>query len=273
MHPILFQFNTPFGPLTIYTYGILVATGVLLGLWYARRRAPSLGLDPDRVWNLGIYMVLVALVVAKIWLVAIYAPYYWEHPREIFALSTIQSGGTFYGGVLGAIVVLALYTYFQKIPLLPLMDTYAAALPLGHAIGRLGCFAAGCCYGKQTWLPWGFTFTNPIAAQLVGTPLGVPLHPTQLYEAAAELMNFVFLIWLGRRQRFAGQIFGAYLMLYGVERGLLEFLRGDPDRTLMFNGALSLMQVVSILMVLVGALLWYRGLKQEQQPEPVAARR
>lgn len=258
MHPILIQA----GPITIYSYGVLVATGVMLGLWYARQQAPKAGLNPDRVWNLGVYMVLSALLVAKLWLIASDLPYYIAHPKQIVGLSTLQSGGVFYGGVLGAAIVIVLYTRFYRMPLLPLTDTFAAAVPLGHAIGRMGCFMAGCCYGKPTTLPWGVTFTNPIAARLVGTPLGIPLHPTELYEAALESLNFVLLIWLGRRQKFAGQIFGAYLMLYGVERGLLEFLRGDPGRTLMFNGAVSIMQVVSVVMIATGGYLWWRGLKK-----------
>jgi phosphatidylglycerol:prolipoprotein diacylglycerol transferase len=258
MHPILFQR----GPITIYTYGVLVATGVLLALWYSRRQAPHFGLDPDRVWNVGIYGVLSGLIVAKLWLISLYAGYYWQHPREIFALSTLQSGGTFYGGVIGALAVLLIYNRFAKVPLLPLMDTFAVGLPLGHAIGRLGCFFAGCCYGKPTWLPWAVTFTNPTAAELVGTPLGVPLHPTQLYEAFAESVNFVLLYLLSRQRRLPGQIFGAYLMLYGAERGSIEFVRGDPDRTMMFHGAFSLMQVVSVVMLFAGAWLWFRGVKQ-----------
>jgi phosphatidylglycerol:prolipoprotein diacylglycerol transferase len=267
MHPILFQR----GPITIYTYGVLVATGVLLALWYSRRQALAFGLDPDRVWNIGIYGVLAGLIVAKLWLIALYAGYYWQHPREIFALSTLQSGGTFYGGALGALAVLFIYTRFAKVPLLALMDTFAVGIPLGHAIGRLGCYFAGCCYGKPTWLPWGVTFNNPTAAELVGTPLGVPLHPTQLYESFAECMNFLLLYFLSRQRRFSGQIIGAYLMLYGAERGSIEFLRGDPDRTMMFNGAFSLMQVVSLGMLIAGAWLWFRGMKQ--QPVHAHARR
>jgi len=262
MHPILFQY----GAITIYSYGVLVAFGVLLGLWYARRQAPRAGLDPDRVWNLGIYMVLTALLVAKLWLIAIYLPYYLEHPREVFSIGIIQSGGTFYGGVLGAIVLVLVYSYRAKMSILALLDTYSAALPLGHAIGRVGCFMAGCCYGKPTTLPWGVTFNNPIAAQLVGTPVGVPLHPTQLYEAAAEVCNFLVLVWLGKRQRFVGEMLGTYLLLYGFERGSLEFLRGDPDRTLMFHGAVSLMQVVSIAFICIGSYLWWRG-SHKQLPQ------
>ena len=256
MHPVLFHI----GPVTIYTYGVLVAFGVLLGLWYSRQHAPAAGLDPDRVWNLGIYMTLVALLGAKLWLVALYAPYYWAHPREMLALSTLQSGGTFYGGLIAALLFAVPYTRRYKIPFLPLVDTYAPGLALGHAIGRLGCFAAGCCWGKPTWLPWGVPFTNPTAAELVGTPLGIPLHPTQLYEAVAEFVNFLVLVSLGRRQRFTGQLFGTYLLLYGVERGSIEFVRGDPERTLLFHGAFSLMQVVSLLMILLGAWVWWRGL-------------
>jgi len=257
MHPILFQA----GPLTIYTYGVLVAAGVLAGLWYARRQAPHAGLDPEKVWNLGIYMVLAALLLAKVWLVLASWDYYKSNWRMIFSLETFQSGGTFYGGIVGAVLTILLYTHFQKMPLLAVMDTLGAALPLGHAIGRLGCFAAGCCYGKPTSLPWGVTFTSPTAELLAGTPLGVHLHPTQLYEAGVEFLNFLFLIWLGRRQRFAGQIIGSYFILYGAERGTIEFFRGDPGRTLLFHSSVSLMQLVSVGLILAGAFLWWRGLR------------
>jgi phosphatidylglycerol---prolipoprotein diacylglyceryl transferase len=267
MLPILFRL----GPLTIYTYGVLVTVGVIGALWYARRQAPRAGLNPERVWNLGIYMVLVALILAKIWLVVTAWGYYKVNLRAIFSIQTIQSGGTFYGGIIGAIATIVLYTYFQKMPLLPVLDTFAAAVPLGHAIGRLGCFAAGCCFGKPTALPWGIRFTNPAAEQLAGTPLGIPLHPTQLYEAGAEFFNFLLLVWIGRRQRFAGQIIGAYFMLYGLERGVIEFFRGDPGRTMMLHDTVSLMQIVSILLVLAGAFLWWRGLRGAAPIPPAAS--
>ena len=275
MHPILGAVPTPWGEVTIYSYGVLVAIGVLLALFYARHFGRQTGIDPDRVWNLGIYMVLAALILAKVWIVVVEGDYYWQHPREIFARGTLQSGGTFYGGLIGAIIVLVLYRYFQRIPFLPYADAYAAGLPLGHAIGRLGCFAAGCCYGKPTWLPWGVTFTSPAAASLVGTPLNIPLHPTQLYESFAEFVNFLILIFLARKQRFKGEIFAAFLMLYGFERGLIEFVRGDPDRSLFLRGRFSLMQVVSVGLILLGAWVWRRGAKSlphATHAEPVAAR-
>ena len=255
MHPVLFRA----GPVTLHTYGLLVSLGVLLGLWLARRQAARAGADPERVWNLGIYMVLAALIGAKLWLFVGDWGYYAAHPREIFGFSTLLSGGVWYGGFLAAVVVAVSYARRFRLKFLPLADLYVAPLALGHAIGRLGCFAAGCCYGTPTVLSWGVTFTDPYAHELVGTPLGIPLHPTQLLEAAAEFAIFVSLLLLGRRQRFTGQLFAVYAVLYGVARGAIEFLRGDPDRTLFAGGAFSVMQVVSIVLIALGAWLLVRG--------------
>jgi len=274
MHPILFHL----GSLPIYTYGVLVATGFLLGLWYGTRQAPTVGLRPEFIWNLGIYAILIGLVSSKLWLLLSEWDYYAANPGQIFTIQTFQSAGTFYGGLLGAMVWIVFYTRLHKAPLLAVLDVSSAPLALGHSIGRLGCFVAGCCYGKPTSLPWGVTFTSPIAAQIAGTPLNVPLHPTQLYEAAAEFLNCLVLVWLGVRQKFSGQVAGAFLMLYGVERGAIEFLRGDPGRTMMFHDAVSLMQVVSLALVVVGAWLWWRGLTGSaalppRAPTPVATGR
>jgi phosphatidylglycerol:prolipoprotein diacylglycerol transferase len=257
MHPILFQV----GSFTVYSYGVLVATGVLLGVWLAAYDAPRTGLSPIKVWNLGIYGILVALATSKLWLIFSAWSYYAENPREIFSAATLQSGGTFYGGLLGGIVWTIFYTRREKMPLLPTLDVSSAPVALGHAIGRLGCFAAGCCFGKPTTLPWAVTFTSEVAARISGTPLNVPLHPTQLYEAGAEFLNFLLLYFAGCRWRFPGQVVGAYLMLYGVERGSLEFLRADPGRTPLFHNAVSLMQLVSVTMMCAGLFLWSRGLR------------
>jgi phosphatidylglycerol---prolipoprotein diacylglyceryl transferase len=259
MHPVLFQF----GPFTVYTYGVLVAAGFIAGLWYAYRQAPRAGLDPRKIWNLGIYGILVALAASKLWLVFSNLDYYLAYPRALFSAATIESGGVFYGGVIGGLAWVLLYTHFQKMPFLSVLDVSAAGVALGHGIGRLGCFAAGCCYGKPTSLPWGVTFSSSAAARLSGTPLHVALHPTQLYEASAEFLNFLILIWLGSRRKFSGQLIGAYFILYGIERGTIEFFRGDPGRTLMFHDSVSLMQFVSVGLIFIGAFLWWRGLSRD----------
>jgi phosphatidylglycerol---prolipoprotein diacylglyceryl transferase len=264
VHPILFQF----GAFTIYTYGVLVATGVLVGVWLAARDAPRAGLPPVKIWNLCIYGIIVALIASKLWLIFSDWHYYAANPAEIFSTATLESGGTFYGGVLGGIFWTLFYTRREKLPLLSTFDVCAAPLAIGHAVGRVGCFMAGCCFGKPTSLPWGVTFTSEVAARISGTPLNVPLHPTQLYEAAAEFLNFLFLYFVGRRWRVPGQSIGAYLILYGTERGLFEFVRADPGRTPLFNGVVSLMQIVSIAMICAGLVLWSRALRQ---PKPAPA--
>ncbi|HKV48820.1 MAG TPA: prolipoprotein diacylglyceryl transferase [Candidatus Acidoferrales bacterium] len=258
MHPILFQS----GAFTIYMYGVLVAIGVFIGVWLAARDAPRVGLPPVKIWNLCIYGIIVALVASKLWLILSDWHFYAASPAEIFSSATLESGGTFYGGVIGGILWTILYTRREKLPLLSTFDVCAAPLAIGHGLGRVGCFMAGCCFGKPTSLPWGVTFTSQVAARLSGTPLNVPLHPTQLYEAAAEFLNFLFLYFVGRRWRTPGQSIGAYLILYGTERGLFEFLRADPGRTPLFNGAVSLMQIVSLAMICAGIALWSRALRQ-----------
>lgn len=264
MHPILIQL----GPLTLHTYGVLVASGILLALWLARRQAPRMGLNADDVWNLGIYMVLAGLVGAKLWYVLENAGYYAQNPRALFSMDTLQAAGVWYGGLLSALVVAALYVRKARFGFLPLVDTLAAPLALGHGIGRLGCFSAGCCWGKPTTVAWGVTFTSEYAAQTIGTPLGVALHPTQLYEFITEMLVFAILLWMGGRRKFAGQLFAFYLMWYGVARGSIEIFRGDPGRTLLFDSQYSLMQVVSIGLILLGAVLWWLGAKRPLAEAP-----
>jgi phosphatidylglycerol:prolipoprotein diacylglycerol transferase len=142
-------------------------------------------------------------------------------------------------------------------PPLATCDAFAPGLAIGHAIGRVGCFAAGCCYGKPTNHFWGVTFTNPVANALVGTPLNQALEPTQLFESAVELANFFVLMWMFKRKKFDGQVFGAYLILYGVARYFLEFIRDDPGRGSVFGGLMTGTQLISIFLVITGGLIWW----------------
>jgi len=252
------------GSFSLATYGVLVALAMIVALFTVVRFARREGVDPERAWSLGIVCIFAAIVGAKLLLVLNEWDFYVHNPSALFSLNLLQSAGVFSGGVVAAVIAGLLYMRRQRMPILKTMDVFAPALALGHAIGRLGCFAAGCCYGKPTRLPWGVTFTNPLAAKLVGTPLGVPLHPTQIYEFLVELFNFGLLVWMFPRKKFDGQIFGTYLFLYGVARYFLEFLRGDPDRGSVLNGMMTTTQLISILMVIAGGLLW---MKLPRQPE------
>jgi len=246
-----------FGSFGIPTYGVLVALGVLVGLWISVRNSEKQGIKAENAWDFGIALVLAGILGSKILYIIVDWRTYAEHPGEIFSLATLQAGGVFSGGLIAAFAVAWWFLRKHHMPALATCDAFAPGLAMGHAIGRLGCFAAGCCYGKPTAHFWGVTFTNPLAQQLVGTPLNEALEPTQLFESAVELSIFFLLTWMFKRKKFDGQIFGAYLFLYGVARFFLEFLRGDPGRGSVFGGVMSGTQLIAIGLVVSGALIWY----------------
>ena len=270
MFPRLFQIGSFYLP----TYGVLVAAGVLIGLWISVRNSEKQGINGDDAWNLGIIMVLSGIIGAKVLYVINDWGYYSAHPGEIFSIATLQAGGVFSGGLIASFLAAAWYIRRHHLPALRICDAFAPGLALGHAIGRLGCFAAGCCYGKETHHWWGVTFTNHLANEITGTPLHVPLEPTQLFESAVELANFIFLMWLLKRRKFDGQVFGAFLFIYGVARFFLEFLRGDPGRGSVFGGAMSGTQLIAIGLVLGGGLIWWlRPGSKTFQAQPAEATR
>jgi phosphatidylglycerol:prolipoprotein diacylglycerol transferase len=222
------------------------------------RNSRRLGINPEDTWNLGIVVVLAGILGAKVLLIVNEWSYYTRNPGEILSVNTLRSGGVFSGGLVAALLAAAWFMARHKMPPLRTCDAFAPGLAIGHAIGRLGCFAAGCCFGKETHAAWGVVFKSPLAAEWVGTPLGVPLEPTQLIEAVVELLNFFFLSWLIQRKHADGQVFGSYLILYGIARFFIEFLRGDPGRGIVFGGVMSGTQLIAIILVIVGGLFWLR---------------
>jgi phosphatidylglycerol:prolipoprotein diacylglycerol transferase len=260
------------GSFNLPTYGFLVSLGVLVGLLISVRNSEKEGINPDTAWNFGILIVLAGIVGAKVLYIINDWGTYSANPREIFSLSTLQAGGVFSGGLVVALLTGAWYIRKHRMPALATFDAFAPGLAMGHAIGRVGCFAAGCCYGKPTNHWWGVTFTNPLAASLVGTPLNEALEPTQLFESAVELTIFFILMWMFKRKKFDGQVFGAYLFLYGIARYFLEFIRDDPGRGSVFGGIMSGTQLISICLVLTGGLIWWLHPAQRHGGTPVAAR-
>src|SRR5687767_3352489 len=241
MHPILFEI----GNFPVYTYGVLLAAAYLLGLQFALRRARARGLDANRVMDLGIWIIISALIGAKLLLLVVEWDTFSRDWRELFTL--MRSGGVFYGGLIAAVTVALWYLWKHRLPMWTVTDVFAPGIALGHVIGRLGCLFAGCCFGRRTDVPWAITFTNEFAAQNVGTPLNIPLHPTQLYEAGAELLILVLLLATeGKGRPFPGRTFWGYMFLYGASRFVIEFYRGDPRGMV---GAFSTSQFVSIVIV------------------------
>jgi phosphatidylglycerol:prolipoprotein diacylglycerol transferase len=251
VHPDLIRI----GHFHLATYGFLVAMGMLVGLAVILHLSKKQNLDGDEMWNLCGLVILAGIVGSK----ALYVITEWGNSYQsigdIFSLNTLQSGGVFSGGLVLALITAIWYLRKHKISFLSAADVIAPGLALGHAIGRLGCFSAGCCYGKPTSEPWGVIFTNPLAHEITGTPLGVKLHPTQLYEALAEVINFGVLYWVATRKKFEGQVIGLYMVVYGIERYIIEFFRGDSGRGDIW-GVMSGTQLISIGLVIAGGILW-----------------
>ena len=267
MYPELFSV----GPITVYTYGVLLAASYLLGLRLAMSRAKARGLDASRVLDLGIYIIIAALIGAKLLLLVVDFDQFRRSPAELWTLA--RSGGVFYGGLILAVVVAFWYIWKHRLPFWTTCDVFAPGIALGHVTGRLGCLAAGCCYGTQTSVAWAITFTNPLAQANVGTPLGIPLHPTQLYEAGAELLILVFLLATEKKGRyFAGRTFWSYMFLYALSRYVIEIYRGDP-RGMVFD-MFSTSQFISIVLapLSIVMLIWLSRAKPEV-PEPMVKRR
>ncbi len=256
MYPEIFHLSF------LHTYGVLVAIAFLAGLWMASYFAKRAGLNADAATNLGIYCALAAIAGAKLMMFVVDVRYYSEHPGEIFSMATLQAGGVFYGGLIAALAVAWWYMRRTRLPFAKTADVFAPGIALGHGIGRLGCFTAGCCWGVRCNLPWGVTFTDPAAHDLVGVPLGVQLHPTQLYEAFAEFLIFAILYWRICKPHAAGAIISLYLMLYGSVRFVVEFFRYHEQGNL-WGGPLDTSQWISLALFAAGAA-WSVRRKQSQ---------
>jgi phosphatidylglycerol:prolipoprotein diacylglycerol transferase len=271
MHPRLFElpWSVPYlGPITVYTYGVLLAAAYLLGLQLAIVRARKRQLDATRVMDLGIYIIISALVGAKLLLLVTDFQTFRNSPAELLTLA--RSGGVFYGGLILAVAVALIYIRHVGLPLWTTCDVFAPGIALGHVVGRFGCFFAGCCWGKPTTLPWGITFTDPFAAANVGTPLNVSLHPTQLYEAGAEFLILVFLLATERKGRtFPGRTFWLYMLLYAITRFIIEFYRDDPRGSV---GQFSTSQFISVILAPL-AIVMLAYLARRGAPAPQRARK
>jgi phosphatidylglycerol:prolipoprotein diacylglycerol transferase len=226
--------------------------------WWLLREGRRERLDVDALGSLGIWVIIGAVVGAKVLMIVRALPEYAAAPSEIFSLSVLTSAGDFYGGFIGALVTSAMF--FRRHPQLPFWrtaDLCGPAIALGQSIGRIGCLMAGDDYGRPTSLPWAITFNDPDAARIGGAPLGIPLHPVQLYESIVCLALFVVLVRLRRRKRFDGEIILAYTLLYAVARFVLEYFRGDADRGFLFGGLLSTSQFIAAILGPAAIVLWF----------------
>jgi phosphatidylglycerol---prolipoprotein diacylglyceryl transferase len=241
------------GSFYLPTYGVLVALGFLAGLGIALRLAQRAGLPPEKITNLAVYCAMAGIVGAKLFMFLFDLGDYIRDPGQIFTMATLQAAGVFHGGFIAAFLVAVLYMRRQHLPAFPTMDAFAPGVALGQAIGRLGCFAAGCCWGRECDLPWGVRFRSDAAAPV---PLDKTLHPVQLYESAADLIIFGILYRQFKRDHQPGAIIGLYLVLYSTARFIIEFFRVHEQPLV---GPFSITQWIALVLLLLGAGILLRG--------------
>ncbi|MBS1506146.1 MAG: prolipoprotein diacylglyceryl transferase [Bacteroidetes bacterium] len=252
MHPVLFEA----GPLTIYTYGFFIALGAIAGaLFMWRQGKKRYGMTFDQANTLFILLLVAGIVGGKLFMLFESPSYYFNHPSSLLS----KNGFVFYGSLLVAIPVMLIFFRRSKLPVLGMLDVMAMVTCVVHGFGRIGCFNAGCCYGKPTQSFLGVVFTDPVCQ---AEPLGVALHPTQLYEAGFVFLLLVFLFYVDRRKKFDGQVFLLYLILYAVGRSIIELFRADLDRGFVIENVLTNAQTVSIVVV-VAAAISYVKLRQK----------
>jgi phosphatidylglycerol:prolipoprotein diacylglycerol transferase len=256
MFPKLIDFGGFFLP----TYGVLVAVGFLAGLWIVRRLAARIPLNDEKITNLVIYCALAGLAGAKLFMFLFDWNAFMANPGDFLSLSTLQAAGVYQGGFLLALAFAIYYIRRHALPLLTTLDIFAPGIAIGHAFGRIGCFAAGCCYGTECERPWGVKFTNVEAYKMTGVPLEVSLHPTQLYEAIFNFALAGMLYWLFNRRPQPGVIFAAYLCLYSVFRFAVEFVRHHEQA---LTGGLSNTQWISLATLLAGLALWRHAVTEK----------
>lgn len=250
MHPELFSI----GPLTLRTYGLFVALGCLAGLATAIRLGKSKGLDSNRILDMGFIVILSGMIGSRLLYIIINLPDYIANPLNIFKIW--EGGLVFSGGLVAVIIVVLIYVRKYNYNLWTICDLWSPAASIGEGIGRIGCFFAGCCYGRPCDLPWAVTFTDP---KTIAIP-NFPLHPTQLYSFLSGMIIFAVLMIINSKRRYEGQVFLWFLILHSTARLFIEQFRFDA-RGSVFNDTLTMTQLVAlvILFAAVIMLFWRRS--------------
>jgi phosphatidylglycerol:prolipoprotein diacylglycerol transferase len=246
MYPVLFRI----GNFPINTYGVFLALAFLCAILITVKLAERDGLPRQKIYDLSLWMLLASLIGSKI-LMFFTEPEYRDHPLQLLSLDFLRSGGVFYGGLLGAVLTGYFLMRRYKLPWWKTADACAPGIAIGNFFGRQGCFAAGCCWGKPTNLPWGVRFTE-LGHEITGVPIDVPLHPTQLYESFSMLIVFFFLLWLHKYRRFNGQVILFYALLYSIVRFAIEFVRDDPRGDILGLTSMTGLSTSQIISLIVG---------------------
>lgn len=239
------------GKITIHSYGVLIALGIVLCVCMGMYRAKRKDLKPDAVIDLAILCVICGFIGAKLFFVLLSIKTFVKDPLSVLG----SSGFVVYGGIILGVISAMIYCKAKKIAFWEYFDLLAPSVALAQAFGRLGCFMAGCCYGKETHAAWGVVFPEGSFA-----PAGVRLIPTQLISSAGDFAIVILLILFSRRSRRTGDVGAMYLLCYGIGRFLVEFLRTNEQGGF---GIFTTAQIVSMVIVAVSVIVFLRNRKAE----------
>lgn len=260
MLPTLFTFpdSLPWiGGKGIHTYGLMIAVAFLFGLYWIKRESKRVGIDPEKTTDLYFYTIVAGLIGSRILHIIYYVPNFWTDPMVFFRVW--EGGLVFQGGVILATLVVFILTKKYQLKFLTVADIYTPALAIGHGIGRLGCFFAGCCFGIHApHFPLALTFPEGSSA-----PAGIPLYPTQLMEFGGEVLIFSFLLKFRKNKPFDGAVFFLYLILYSILRIFVEIIRGD--REFIIEPYFSKAQLIGVVMIVISLVAWKILLKKQNQ--------
>ena len=263
MYPILLVL----GPVKIFTYGFFIALGFLTGITLARREAVRLGQEPDKIMDLCFWCLIAAIVGSRFFYIFTVPDTFLKDPMEIFRIW--KGGLVFYGGFIGALLTGIVFFKKYKMPVWITLDIMAPSIAIGHALGRIGCFFAGCCYGRECDLPWAIVFNHPDSL----APKGILMHPTQLYSSLSNFGIFLFLLILRKYKRFDGQVFWVYVFIYGIMRSIIETFRAD-FRGGEFLNLFSISQIIGISFSLTALFMlgWLRSHRAARPAAPTPVR-
>ena len=246
------------GPFTVHGYGLMIGIGFVLAVLIGGYRTKKLGLSEDDFTNISLCVLIFGWMGGKIMFIIVNFRAFLSSPLGMLG----SEGFVVYGGIITGILSILVYCRVEKLSFLTYMDMMAPAVAINQGLGRVGCFMAGCCYGKPTDLWFGVVFPENSLA-----PAGIRLIPTQLFSAFFDIMLAVFLILITRKVKYRGMVSGLYLVLYGVGRFIIEIFRDDADRGMV--GPLSTSQFISIFMVIFAAGYLYFVNKNKPEKEYV----
>ncbi len=248
MFPLLFEINLGFLHIPLHTYGFLIAIGFLAGIYTVRKLSVMAKMDPDKNADLAFWLLLYGFIGARVLFIITRLDYFLSNPGDM--VKVWEGGLVFFGGLIAATGYAFYFFRKHNLNLWSMTDVFIPGVVVAHAFGRLGCLAAGCCYGRPTDMPWGIHLHSELVDE---TLRGLPLHPTQLYESSSLFILYFGLLYIFKNKRFDGQVGLTYFMIYPIIRSIIEIYRGDSIRGFIIDGVLSTSQFISIL-IFAGAL-------------------